>query len=84
MVLDFLFYETGSIYDASLFTIFHDKLAAIVVNLLLILVHLQVKDNYKEKIVFMPPVTEEKESMVSKVDCTSQSLINKHLTISAT
>lgn len=69
MVTDFLFGETGSIYHDSLYTIFRDKLAAVVFSLALSLVHLQIKGNYIEKNVPMAPVTEEKESVVYKVGC---------------
>lgn len=69
LVTDFLFGETGSIYHDSLYTIFRDKLAAVVFNLALSLVHLQIKGNYIEINVPMAPVTEEKGSVVYKVGC---------------
>lgn len=69
MVMDFLFGKTGSTYHDSHV---HDKLAAVVLNLALILVHLQIKGKYKEKNVSMATVTEEKGSVVYKVGRTDQ------------
>lgn len=53
---------------------YHDKIAAVMPNLVLILGHPQIKGDYKEKNGSMSHVTENK-SVVFKVDCRNRSQI---------